>query len=579
MSAKGGGRLFYKEAFLKKRKKQKGRKPKSQVAASKRRALAEGWTRLAEARAQASTEEERAKLLEEVRSLARQDGGPRAFEDAVERSDAGKAEELLKLTETSAAVELAGALEALLGRPLPAGLAHGALEALTALGVEPGEELSQAVARAEEAAGTLRQILDETGDPEAVAEAALPLEEMDEALCVSALLEVFGSLSPDGWLGSSRLAGRSPSLDAALTRALEGTAPPGADALPLLKRLAASEVKETSKGARALIHKLKSRGVDVEEEPRSVVWSPPPPAESDSGGEALITGFDQSGHRMVWLALPAPSRGFDVAYAILSDSQGLISFDWGGMPKKKLAEVKEELAEEHAKRSIPLVEVDSQEACCRLEAGARLAQEAGRPVPEEYRAFERQHPPPEGEAPAGVYDVLPAEAVERARHSTSLSPSLLEDPQSAVAFWRLEAEAVAGAMKPAEDKRLIVSPTAPKVAEAEESQAVCDRLFSGELLEMLLVRLEEQALVFWLEGQPDRASLCLACAVPFRDDPLLKPSGHPFWRLWAEKLLQAHEAEAQRPEAEDRLILTPDEAVAEAKAARSRLSPQGRRRR
>jgi hypothetical protein len=90
--------------------------------------------------------------------------------------------------------------------------------------------------------------------------------------------------------------------------------------------------------------------------------------------------------------------------------------------------------------------------------------------------------------------------------------------------------------------------------------------------------LEEQAFVFWRAGRQEDASLCMACVVPFRDDPLMKPSGHPFWRLWAERLIQAHKATAQSPGEEGRLIVTPDEAAAEAKAARRRFAPGGGRR-
>jgi hypothetical protein len=281
---------------------------------------------------------------------------------------------------------------------------------------------------------------------------------------------------------------------------------------------------------------------------------------------------------MVWLAHPAHGRGFDVAYGIVSDAEGLISFSWGSMPRKRSNEMREELADEHSKREIPLVEVEPEEAARRLAAAASTTQSRGREVPEDYRAFERQHPPPPAEPEAAIYEEMTPEVLERARHSTSLSPSLLDDTKAGVAFWRIEAEAVAQAVEPGAEERLIVAPSAPKVAEAEEAAAVCDSLFSGELFQRLLARLEEQAFVFWRAGRQEDASLCMACVVPFRDDPLMKPSGHPFWRLWAERLIQAHKATAQSPGEEGRLIVTPDEAAAEAKAARRRFAPSGGRR-
>lgn len=557
---------------MKKRKKtKKERRDERPVAASLKRALAGRWAALAEELASSSGGEARERLASEARSLAGEEGGPQAFGEAFKRASASEAESLLELAAASGAGSLAGALEKLIGGALPAGLALRALGALEACGGEPGVARVESCRLAVEAATGLVETLDATGEPEAIGEAAAPLEELQAPLAVSALMEVFSRLSPDGWMGASRLAGRSASLDEALAEALGSVALPGAEAVPLLRRLAAAEAKATSKAARALIHKLKSRGVAVDEEAPGAVWSPPQ-AEAEPA-EALITGFDQSGHRMVWLALPAPPRGLHVGYAIVSDSQGLVSFSWGTLSRKQLEEAKEELAAEHAKRQIPLVAAEPAEAKRKVSRAAALAEKAGRRVPEEFRDFESRHPAAEAGEDRTVYKVMSDAALERARHSTAASPELLDDPQGAVAFWRLEASEVERALEPAEQRGLIVTPTTSKVAEAGEIKAACDRLFSGELFERLLERFEEQALVFWADGQHDRAGLCMACVLPFRDDPLMRPSDHPFWVRWAERLFHAQRASSQREGAEGRLILTPEEAAAEAQAARRRFGP------
>ncbi|MFQ5893928.1 MAG: hypothetical protein ACE5H5_06410, partial [Nitrospinota bacterium] len=411
-----------------------------------------------------------------------------------------------------------------------------------------------------------------TGDPEAIAQAASPLEAFDEGLAVSSLLETFGRLGADGWLGASRMVGLAPSLETALVLALGETALPGAEAVPLLQRLASSPRKATAKQARSLLHKLKSRGVEVDEAEGPAVWSLP--AVEVEPGEALITGFDPAGHRLVWLALPAPGRGLHVGYGVIGDDAGLLSFSWGSMPRKQLTEVKSELGTEYAKRQMPLVAIAPEEASLRLAAAAAQSDRAGREVPEAYREFERLHPPPSGEPTAAIYEALPPETIERARHSTSATPSLLDDPQGAVAFWQIEADAVAQATEPPTESRIIVAPSPPQAADAEALGAICDRLFAGELFERLLSRLEEQAFVLWADGQHERATLSLACVLPFRDDPLLKPSGHPFWLNWAARLLEAHRTEAQREQAAGRLIVTPEEAAAEAAAARRRPPPR-----
>ncbi|MDV2503586.1 MAG: hypothetical protein RX318_06510 [bacterium] len=557
-------------SVTKRKKKQTKRRPKP-AAASRRRALAERWAALADAWLDAGDEEARDGCVAEARSLALEDGSPHAFGQAFSRAGPSRAEALLALAAAAEASQLAPSLTDLLERPLAAGLALRAAEALGACGSEVGEDFTQVLAQAKEAADTLAETLKTTGDPEAITQAVSPLEALAEGPAVSCFLEVFVHLSPDGWMGTSRLAGLSPSLDSVLVLALDATALPGAEAVPLLQRLAQSDTKATAKRARALLHKLKSRGVDVDEGESPAVWSLPP-AESGPG-EALATGFDPAGHRLVWLALPAPGRGLHVGYGVIDDAAGLLSFSWGSMTRKQLGEVKEELAGEHAKRKIPIVELAPNEAALRLAEAAARSEAAGREVPEDYRAFERLHPPPPGQPTAAIYEAMPPETIERARHSTSATPSLLDDPEAVVGFWPVEAEAVARSAEPAGEGRIIIAPSPPQAPEAEETEAACDRLFAGELLERLLARMEEQAFVFWADGQHERATLCLACVLPLRDDPLLKPSAHPFWRLWAERLLQAHRQESQREQASGRLIVTPEEAAAEAEAARRRLRP------
>ena len=556
--------------MTKRKKKKKERGSKAQpVAASRRRALAERWEAFADEWLSASQGEAQESCASEARSLALEEGGPHAFGQAVGRTDPSKAEALLSLATAAGAAELAATLNKLLERPLATGLALQAVEALGACGGEVDDSLTQTLARANQAAATLSETLATTSDTEAIAQAASPFEAFDESSAVSGLLEAFGRLGADGWLNAGRLAGITPSLDTALVLALNATALPGAEAVPLLQRLAHSETKATAKQARSLLHKLKSRGIEVEEEEGPAVWSLP--AAEVEQGEALTTGFDQAGQRLVWFALPAPGRGLHVGYGIIGDAEGLVSFSWGSTTRKQLVEIKGELSAEHAKRNIPIVAIDNMEAGRRLAAAAARSEDTGRGVPEEYRAFERVHPPPPGQPTALIYETMPPETIERARHSTSETSSLLDDPLGAVTFWRIEAEAVARAAEPAEEPSIIVTPSSAKEPDAEALMVACDRMFAGDLFERLLARLEEQAFVFWTDRQQERALLCLACVLPFRDDPLLKPSGHPFWRTWADRLLQAHLKESQEEHDAGRLIVTPEEAAAEAAAERRRL--------
>ena len=539
--------------------------------------MAERWRALAEDWTAAEQAEARGGLADEARALAREAGGPTAFSEAVRRSGAEGAEVLLTLCADARAEELADALKKLFGRPLASSAALRAAETLAALGVELDEADAHGLAKGLEVAAELADTLNATGEPETIVQAAEPLKAFNQDDAVSVLMEVFARTDADGWLRASRLVDLSDPLDAAIASALEEASLPGAEAVPLIKRLALSEAKTTAKKARSLLHKLKSRGVDIEEAEGPAVWKPP--AVEVETGEALVTGFDQAGNRSLVLALPAPGRGFHVGLGLISDSDGLLNFSWGPMVKKQLAELTSEIAEEHRERRISIAPVEPDEAALRLSAAAALSEARGREVPEDYRSFAGRHPPPKGEPKALVYEVMPPETVERARHSMSASPTLLDDPMGAVTFWRIEAEAVARAVEPADERRIIVAPTAPKAAGSGKPGDACDSLFYGDVFERLLARLEEQAYVYWTDGQPDYATLCLACVLPFRDDPLLKPSGHPFWKLWAERLVALHLEEARREKAEGRLIVTPEEAAAEAAAARRRFRPGSPRRR
>ncbi|MFB3072577.1 MAG: hypothetical protein ACE1ZU_03710, partial [bacterium] len=146
--------------MTKRKKKKKERGSKAQpVAASRRRALAERWETFADEWLSANPDEAQDSCASEARSLALEEGGPHAFEQAVGRADPSKAEALLSLATAAGAVELAAALNKLLERPLATGLALQAVEALGACGGEVDDSLTQTLARANQAAATLSETL------------------------------------------------------------------------------------------------------------------------------------------------------------------------------------------------------------------------------------------------------------------------------------------------------------------------------------------------------------------------------------------------------------------------------------
>ncbi len=170
-----------------------------------------------------------------------------------------------------------------------------------------------------------------------------------------------------------------------------------------LASLAACAQREVSKAARTGLHRLRTQKVDVA--------VPSPAAEPRSGTGllesqeplALITPYDGSNQRAIWLTTPE-ERGLVIHQARISAARGLVEFISYEATRRKYRELAA-----HVREQVIVAEVPAPTALWFIEEAARVCREQQRGVPESYLAASRiLGAPPVQEHPGLA--VAPAEA-------------------------------------------------------------------------------------------------------------------------------------------------------------------------
>jgi regulator of protease activity HflC (stomatin/prohibitin superfamily) len=146
----------------------------------------------------------------------------------------------------------------------------------------------------------------------------------------------------------------------------------------VLAAAAASESREVAKEAKRGLHVLRTRGVAVPELPRSAPVPPPAPAEPEL--PCYASAIDGQGERAVWLARAVPGKGIEVAQAILSDVKGLVSLQVGMLGRKEYRAFAGSLVERGG--ALGVAEIGREAAHSLVAEGRRLAESAGKPLPE-----------------------------------------------------------------------------------------------------------------------------------------------------------------------------------------------------
>jgi hypothetical protein len=296
--------------------------------------------------------------------------------------------------------------------------------------------------------------------------------------------------------------------------------------------------------------------------------SPPQQSKRAAGSEsegisALLSPFDHSGARMVWIVKPRVQGGLSHLAGVTSESEGLVG---AGITERSRRELRQKRGEIESELGFLLVEADWRLADFILcEAYRRTPAAARREVGDflARRAEITAEPPPGPDFVHPVYrEVLPAEPLEP-------SMELLKNRQ--IVEWKFPPEEIkpyVAEITELQGSTLVLNP----LQQQDRVEAVLDKaltgLFGGERGYRIRRRLEDIAYYMAHAGAPETARWAAAAAAAIRDGADLKRIA--FFRGFIRIVLGATLAEQEeRAKEEPRLIMTPAEAM-RAQQARSR---------
>ncbi len=357
------------------------------------------------------------------------------------------------------------------------------------------------------------------------------------------------------------LSDRPGANEAAIARALGEVKISGAaDLLAVMERRASGAVRRE---IRRSLFKLRRFGLCPSPTDR-------PPAESKPAAEsegifALLSPFDPSGARLVWIMKPRVQGGLTQLSGVTSESDGLVGAGIAERSRRELRQKREEIELEFG---LMMVEAEWRLADLILCEAYRRTPAAGRREVGDFlarRAEITAEPPPGADFVHPVYRELSL--------PEPFDPSLELLKTSAIAEWKFPAEEI----KPYVDEingiqgsTLVLNP----LQQQDRVEAVLDKaltgLFEGERGYRIRRRLEDIAYYMAHADAPETARSAAAAAAAIRDGADLKRIA--FFRGFVRIVLGATLAEQEeRAKEEPRLIMTPAEAMrAQQERARSR---------
>lgn len=307
--------------------------------------------------------------------------------------------------------------------------------------------------------------------------------------------------------------------------------------------------KRGRKILRRALHRLRSRGLDVETVSREPVVATVP-AVDEKVSEARVTRVDPSGAQLLVLAESQASGGVRVVEAIVDDERGILEFhvlSTGRSPARRL------LRELATGVRLPAVEASPASVRARL---ARVAARhpADRPVPGEFQDWrgriQRESagvPTPGevaraalGEAPSG----LARESVLQLIEQGELGP------------WPPPAEILRDAAERLHEvarSRLVLSEEQRREQVDDVIRELRETRFGSEGAAREADRLDECAYGFWKQGRDDDARSCLGVATELRR---AEAPAHPVARALLDRALRPL-LEALREEEESSLLVKP----------------------
>jgi plasmid stabilization system protein ParE len=347
------------------------------------------------------------------------------------------------------------------------------------------------------------------------------------------------------------LLGNPQADQATVARALGEIRIPGAaDLLSAMERSASGALRREIRRA---LFRLRQRGIVPHAAAPEKPSEPAPAAEPALS--ALLSPFDPSGARLVWIMKPRLQGGVTQLSCVVDEEEGLVG---AGVATRSRREVRDKRGEIERDFGLKMVEADWRLAdfiVC--EAYRRTARKSEHRVTDfmAERAELIAEPPAEKFVHPIYAELLAAPAEP--------SSELLKEP--AIAEWKFPA----AALKPYTDEiarlqgsTLVLSP----IQQKERVEEVMDKAMAGLFAnDRVRRRLEDIAYYLARSGKTEPARWAAAAAAAIRDRAELKRIG--FFRDFVRLVLGAKIAEEhERAKEEPRLIVTPAEAMREAQA-------------
>jgi len=319
--------------------------------------------------------------------------------------------------------------------------------------------------------------------------------------------------------------GRDAETDERVADFLATLAHPGTARL-LVRMLSVAGSKNLTKTIKRSLHRLKGRGIAVEEVPPDQEESifRPPKAEPSKG---FGSGIDSLGERFLLLALPRPGRGLAVIQAGVSDTQGLVNFAGDEMTRKGFRTFLKELKE---KFPFPLVDMEPSYVGFLITQAYQLTVQRKGPPPQDYLHFKAEIDSVKKEYDKPViYSYLRIDETTEDDRWLRRAGDLLKS--DVFADWVIEMDRIqpyADAVWEAEESKLILNPVQKEARFQEIYQKALSELFSGERRVLYERRLEAMADVLFKLGREEEARISLAEAMdltkpltPFQPNPFL----------------------------------------------------------
>lgn len=368
-------------------------------------------------------------------------------------------------------------------------------------------------------------------------------------------LELLASLAPR-W-------GERPELERAVTllAAESDEAGVGESLAELLERSADRDLRREIKRA---LFRLGQRGRWKAPEP------PPPPSTADLLGpaetapEAWLSAFDPTGVRVLWLSRRIPD-GVATISAIASEDSGLLEFQAGQTTRRALRRMQAEL---ETRTGLRLVAAPWEHVCWLIRDAWERAADRQRwgDVPAALRSVSPRLPASPPAAPIDA--ILDRAAVAADAAALTSSAKALEEPE--ISSWILPRpwlEAAAEELSSEPPSLVVLPPAQERERRAQRLARVSGEMIApAERRERIARRLEDTAHLLAERAALEPARRTLAAAIALRTGRPVEEI--PLVAALAERslaLLLAAREEGAREAARSSLVVTPAQALAEAR--------------